>query len=154
SVVVRAIDALGNTDASYRGTVHFTSDDAAATVPADYTFTAGDGGQHTFFLLLKWVTPGDHTLNVVDTANSSFKDSRAGITVTQATQLIFSGIIDPIGRGAINNFTVSARDEFGSNDPLYRGTVKFTSNDPSATLPANYTYVAADNGSHSFQLTW
>jgi len=35
-------------DASYLGTVHFTSSDPGATLPADYTFTSGDSGTHQF----------------------------------------------------------------------------------------------------------
>ena len=41
---VTARDAFGNTAASYRGTVHFTSSDGSAVLPADYAFTAGDAG--------------------------------------------------------------------------------------------------------------
>jgi hypothetical protein len=33
---------------TYRGTVTFTSTDTAAVLPANYTFTAGDAGVHTF----------------------------------------------------------------------------------------------------------
>src|SRR5205807_8747866 len=41
---VAATDAFGNWIGSYAGTVHFTSTDAAALLPADYTFTAADNG--------------------------------------------------------------------------------------------------------------
>lgn len=34
--------------ASYRGTIHFTADDASVELPPDYTFTAADAGAHTF----------------------------------------------------------------------------------------------------------
>jgi len=34
--------------ASYRGTVHFSADDASVDLPSDYTFTAADAGAHTF----------------------------------------------------------------------------------------------------------
>src|SRR5439155_21585253 len=47
-VTVTAKDAFDNTADSYTGTIHFTSGDATATLPADYTFTAGDAGSHTF----------------------------------------------------------------------------------------------------------
>jgi hypothetical protein len=154
SVTVQAVDSLGNIDASYRGTVHFTSSDPGATLPADYTFTAADAGQHGFVFQLRWATPGDRTLTVKDTVKASFKASRSGITVTEATHLAFSGVSDPIGVHAINQFTVLAQDAGGRTDPLYRGTVHFSSTDGAATLPANYTFVAADNGAHSFSLSW
>jgi hypothetical protein len=154
SVSVQAVDSLGNIDASYRGTVHFTSSDPGATLPADYTFTAADGGQHGFAFQLKWATPGDRTLTVKDTVTASYKASRLGITVTQATHLAFTGVSDPIGVHAIDQFTVFAQDAAGRTDPLYRGTVHFSSTDAAAVLPADYTFVAADGGEHSFSLSW
>jgi hypothetical protein len=45
---MRAVDGNGNTVTSYAGTVHFTTDDPAGVVPADYTFTAADAGVHAF----------------------------------------------------------------------------------------------------------
>ena len=41
---VTAEDALGNVATGYTGTVHFTSTDVQAGLPADYTFTAADAG--------------------------------------------------------------------------------------------------------------
>jgi hypothetical protein len=53
--------------------------------------------------------------------------------------------------GTAFNVTVTARD--ASNNALtgYTGTVHFTSSDAgSPGLPSNYTFVAGDNGSHTF----
>src|SRR5207248_1922010 len=36
----------------------------------------------------------------------------------------------------------------------YTGTVRLTSTDGSATLPADYTFQASDNGSHLFSVTF
>ena len=47
-VEVIALDASNNPAFSYTGTVHFTSNDSAATLPADYAFTAKDHGVHFF----------------------------------------------------------------------------------------------------------
>jgi hypothetical protein len=47
-VTVSARDPYGNLVTGYTGTVHFTSSDAAALLPVDYTFTPDDGGTHTF----------------------------------------------------------------------------------------------------------
>src|SRR5207253_2003140 len=43
-VEVVALDASNNLVTGYTGTVHFTSSDSQATLPADYTFTASDNG--------------------------------------------------------------------------------------------------------------
>ena len=45
---VTAKDASNNTATGYTGTVHFSSSDGAATLPANYTFVGGDAGAHTF----------------------------------------------------------------------------------------------------------
>src|SRR5207248_189967 len=48
SVTVSALTASGGVDAGYTGTVHLTSTDGQAVLPADYAFTAADAGTHTF----------------------------------------------------------------------------------------------------------
>ena len=48
NVTVTALDAYGNMATGYTGTVHFTSSDGQAVLPANYTFIAGDAGVHTF----------------------------------------------------------------------------------------------------------
>jgi hypothetical protein len=46
--------------------------------------------------------------------------------------------------------TVRAVDSAGRSVASYTGTVGFTSSDPTATLPASYTFTAADQGVHTF----
>jgi hypothetical protein len=46
--------------------------------------------------------------------------------------------------------TVTAKDEYGNTASGYTGTVRFTSDDPSASLPADYTFVGGDAGVHLF----
>src|SRR5439155_5027945 len=48
-----ARDAFGNTAVGYVGTVHFTSSDGQAVLPANYTFTGGDAGVQTCNVTLK-----------------------------------------------------------------------------------------------------
>src|SRR5262249_3338936 len=55
---------------SYTGTVQFTSSDASAILPANYTFTAGDQGMHSFTVTLQ--TGGtQQTVTVTDTVTPS-----------------------------------------------------------------------------------
>lgn len=73
--MVTALDSSGNIDTSYQGRVTFstTDPDAAVVLPADYTFTTGDGGDngvHSFPGGVTLVTVGDQTLTVTDTASS------------------------------------------------------------------------------------
>ncbi len=53
NVTVTAYDAFGNTATGYTGTVHFTSSDIQAVLPANYTFTGGDAGVHVFSVTLE-----------------------------------------------------------------------------------------------------
>jgi hypothetical protein len=46
--------------------------------------------------------------------------------------------------------TVTAKDASNGTITNYTGTVHFASTDGQATLPPDYTFVAADNGAHSF----
>jgi hypothetical protein len=62
-----------STLSSYAGTVHFTSSDPQAVLPADYTFVSSDGGSRLFSITLN--TPGNQTITVVDTRSSGFSGS-------------------------------------------------------------------------------
>jgi adhesin/invasin len=58
----------------YTGTIHFTSTDGTASLPANYTFTAADKGVHTFTgLILR--KKGYQKITVTDTLNSALTGS-------------------------------------------------------------------------------
>ncbi len=73
SITVTALDAANATVTSYTGTVHFTSSDGSATLPANYTFVGGDAGVHTFSATLQ--TSGNQSVTATDVANSSINGS-------------------------------------------------------------------------------
>jgi hypothetical protein len=155
SVTVTAKDSLGNTVTTYAGTVHFTSSDGAAVLPADYSFTAGDGGVHAFAgVTLK--TAGTQLVRATDVADSSITGAQTGILVNPAgaTGLELSVIPSTVGAGTAATVTVTARDGFANVATGYTGTVNFTSTDLSATLPANYPFLAGDAGVHAFPVTF
>jgi ELWxxDGT repeat protein len=149
NVTITALDAYGNVATGYTGTVHFTSSDAQAALPADYTFTSGDAGVHVFSATLK--TAGTQSITATDTANSSLTSTDAGILVNAAAAsvLVVTGP-SSVTAGVAFSITVTAKDAYGNVAASYRGTVHFTSTDPKAKLPANYTFTAADNGTHTF----
>ena len=85
SFTVTLADSFGNVATGYVGTVHFTSTDGQAGLPANYTFTAADQGKHTFQVTFK--TTGTQSLSVTDTTNSTLKAS-ANVSVTTSAQLV------------------------------------------------------------------
>jgi hypothetical protein len=150
NVTVTAEDAYGNIATGYSGTVHFTSSDPQSVLPANYTFTAGDNGQHTFSATLE--TAGTQSLTATDTVTSSIFGTASGIVVNPAAaaRLSITALPASVTSGKAYTFTVTALDAYGNTASGYRGTVKFTSSDKKATVPANYTFTAANNGVHAF----
>jgi hypothetical protein len=83
-VTVVALDGYGNRAGAYRGTVHFTSSDVAAVLPADYMFTGVDSGKHTFKVTLNPVGP--QTVTVTDKVHGAIKGT-AHVTVQAAASV-------------------------------------------------------------------
>jgi hypothetical protein len=139
----------GVTDTAYTGTVHFTSSDPRAVLPADYTFTPADQGQHTFDVT--FYTAGDRTVTAAD-AGATFTGTSGPLTVSPAAPSAYSvtGLPAGVTAGSLQTFTVQTTDAFGNFSPDYTGTVHFTSSDDQASLPGDYTFTAADHGSHVF----
>jgi hypothetical protein len=150
NLTVAAKDAHGNTATGYTGTVHFTSSDPAATLPADYTFMATDAGIHVFSVRLK--TAGTRSVTAADTVTASITGGQSAIVVNpgSATHLIVSGLPSPTVAGVAHNLTVTAKDAYGNTATGYTGTVHFTSSDPSAALPPDATLT---NGVGTFSVT-
>src|SRR5260370_11429818 len=96
-----ANDAYGNLATGYRGTVHFTSSDAAASLPANYTFTSADGGSHTFSATLN--TAGTQSITGKDTVTPTITGTQSGILVTAASveTLFGNGLLDTEDAGGI-----------------------------------------------------
>jgi hypothetical protein len=130
SVVAR--DALNNIDATYLGTVHFTSSDGAAALPANSTLTMGVG---TFNATLN--TVGSRTITATDTAIAAITGTSSPITVA-VPRLTFT-VPRSAMVGSPFDFTVAATDSNGAVDTAYTGTVHFTSSDGAAVLPADST---------------
>jgi hypothetical protein len=149
---VTAVDSSGATKTSYAGTVHFSSGDAQATLPADYTFTSADHGKHDFSVTFK--TAGMQILGVHDTSAGGTAGS-AVVTVVPAaaSQVALTGLAPQATAGDALAATVTVRDAFANLATNYTGTIHWTSNDPAAVLPADHAFTAADAGVHSFPLS-
>src|SRR5205085_709489 len=83
--LVTAEDQYNNVVPTYTGTVHLSSSDGQAALPADYTFTTGSGaddGTHTFSATLK--TAGSQTITITDTATPQSTGTSGAVTVSPA----------------------------------------------------------------------
>ena len=147
SVTVTALDAFGNVATSYSGTVHFTSSDGLATLPADMTLTNGVG---TFSDTLD--TAGNQTVTATDTVSPAITGTSNPETVAAAAATHFVVTIPANGAaGTPGSVTVTALDAFGNVATGYTGTVHFTSTDGHAVLPAN---MILTNGVGTFSETF
>jgi hypothetical protein len=153
AIMVAALDPFNNVVTSYGGTIHFTSSDVSATLPADYTFTAGDNGIHSFGASATLRTAGPQTLTATDTHNSLVTGSLA-LTVNPAAAARLTVTTSPTSTaGTSFSVTVKALDAFGNVATGYTGTVRLTSSDGQAVLPGNYTFTTTDRGSHTLYVT-
>jgi hypothetical protein len=149
SFTVTAKTASGITATNYTGTVHFSSSDSQAGLPANYTFTAADAGVHTFSATLK--TAGTQSITVKDTTTASLTGTDGGITVKPgAASRFLLTAPSSVKAGVAFNLTITVQDAYGNVVTGYTGTIHFKSTDTTATLPANYTFTAADKGVHTF----
>src|SRR5262249_55906463 len=148
--VLLALDATGNVLTGYTGTVHLSSSDAQAVLPADYTFTAADRGIHNFTATLK--TAGTQSISIADTAHPSITTSvSVSVAPGTVTHFIISGPTT-VTQGVGFKITVSAVDDFGNVNPGYRGSVHLSSTDAQGGTQ-NFTFSNNDNGVHIFSYT-
>src|SRR5262249_43431953 len=125
-------------------TVHFSSSDPHAILPQSYTFTASDAGSHTFTAALH--TVGPQTITVTDDAGLT---DTFNVVVTPASFLV-TGFPSEVTAGDVGFSQVVALAFSGNAATGYVGTVHFTSTDPKAALPGDYTFTAGDAGMHTF----
>ncbi len=155
-VVVTAVDAFGNTVTGYTGKVHFTSTDARATLPVDYTFTAADAGTHTFSVGLHTATPngGAWSVSVVDSSLPASLATIPGFEVVNGAAAKLSlAFPSNVTAGTPFSLKVTVLDAWGNPVKNYFGTIHFADTVAASGLPADYTFTAADAGVHSFTVT-
>jgi hypothetical protein len=146
SITVTAFDANNNIATGYSGTVHFTSTDGSATLPANAGLSSGQG---SFQATLK--TAGNQTITATDTVTISITGTTSSITVSSAaaTHLSVSAPATATA-GSPLNVSVTAEDAYNNTVTSYSGTVHLTSTDASAVLPADS---ALTNGAKTFSVT-
>ncbi len=148
--MLTALDSRGKVDTTYQGTVQFTSTDAKAGLPLNYTFTTADAGVHTFNNGVSFRTAGVQSLTAAD-ISSGIKATATTTVVAAATySYLLIGLPSTVIAGSSLVLTLEAVDRYNNVTMGYTGTAHFTSTDPAAVLPADYMFKANDKGVHTF----
>jgi hypothetical protein len=150
NAALTALDAWNSADPAYTGTVVFTSSDPRALLPEPYHFPAEH--QATINLGVTLRTAGLQTLTVVNPAHPEHY-GRVTLLVTPGAATRFrAGAPAAVQAGQPCEITLTALDDYDNTDPDYAGKVRVTSDAPGATLPADHTFAAADEGRHVFRV--
>jgi hypothetical protein len=80
-VQIVALDASNRVVTNYTGTIHFTSSDSGATLPADYKFTAEDKGVHLFYVT--FAKSGRHSVTATDLSASALMGAGDVLVLSQ-----------------------------------------------------------------------
>ncbi|SPF39812.1 exported hypothetical protein [Candidatus Sulfopaludibacter sp. SbA4] len=145
---VSALDANNAAVTTYGGTVHFTSSDSSAVLPADATLASGVGN-----LSATLKSNGSQTITATDTANSALKGTSGAITVTNGTATLAPAGVSPAGGSASSQtMTFTFSDPKGYTD---LGVVNILINNfldgrhacyLAYSQPMNVLYLVADDG--------
>lgn len=149
--------AVNNGDGSnYLGTVHFTSSDGSASLPADYTFTEADGGTHIFNGGVTLNTAGSETITVADAHQASTSGSKGVSVAKNSTTTSLTSSLDPSQYSQPVTFTATVTGTPGAPS----GSVTFTDGvNPLGSVPlsggsAALTTGALAIGSHSITASY
>ena len=151
TLVVQAVDAYGNPNATYTGTVYLSSTDAAASfVQNPVNFTTSNNGSVTLPANIVMRTSGVRMLFGRDSSNASLT---ASANVTVSPNVVSQAIFGPptiVNSTATFSTTLSAADAYGNINPSYVGTMTITSTDPSgtpfSTTPNSVVFTSANAG--------
>lgn len=133
---VTALNSDNSTVIGYNGTIHFTSTDPLAVLPADSIVVNGVGN----FTATLGTTILAQTITATDTANPLFAGTSEPIQVLPGATTRFRLTVPPQATAGVPIFlNVVPIDQLGNPLPPYPGRVRFTSSDPTAVLPAEST---------------
>jgi hypothetical protein len=96
---------------------------------------------------------GSYTITAATTGGTTVTGNSFTVAAGPATHFSVTGFSNPATAGTASTFTVTALDSQSSTSTSYTGTVKFSSSDSDAALPASYTFVSGDAGTHTFSAT-
>jgi hypothetical protein len=135
SFTVTALDPFGKTAIGFRDMLQFTSSDAKATLPAAYTFVAGDNGVHMFSAAFN--TAGTQSLTATDATTPTITGTQSGIVINAPTRPVVAIKFFAVGADAgggpqvnvYNAATGALVASFFSFTPSFTGGVRVAVDD-------------------------
>lgn len=140
---VTVTDLFGNLATTYGGTLHFTSSDAAAVLPANSTLTGGTG-----FFNATLETQGTQTVTATDTVTNTITGTSNGITVS-IPGLVVTSTADS-GPGTLRAALATAATDGSANitfDPTVFATPQTITLQSTLNIPSNTTITDTTSGS-------
>jgi sugar lactone lactonase YvrE len=142
--------------------VLYVADAAAGQVVALDTHTWAEKFRLNIGEAIPAAKPWDNgEMTVSDDGSELFLSTPSGVRVFAlpanpgaVSRFVVSGFPRFTGAGRPGSFTVTAVDGFGDPVPGYTGTVHFSSTDPSAQLPVDYTFSPDNQGTQTFTATF
>ncbi len=153
NVTATVRDVFGNPATDYAGILHFTNSDRGAPAIPDLPFSPVDLG--TKVVAVQFATAGQQSLAAADTLTPSIATSIPAVTQVvhgPAASLVVTGIPASTVAGTPLTAIVTAVDKHGNVVTDFASTVHLASTDPKAALPPDFTFTAADLGTHPFPI--
>lgn len=151
-LTIIAHDAFGNVATTFGGQVRVTSNDPTDNLPPTGAFTAG-----VRTVVVEFTRAGSHTAQVEDVAARipSATTSSVAISPGPPFRVALAPANQTATAGGPESFTATLVDFFNNTATNYTGTLHFVAlGDPAAAVPADFTFGAADAGSHTFSVTF
>jgi len=112
-----------------------------------YTSVVIPAGQSSVTVYYKDTISGTPTITGTVSGTAPFTQVA---TISSPFRFVVTGVSDPIKSGVASSVTIRVTDKNGNQRNDYTGTIVFSSDDSSATVPANYTMRASDYGIKTF----
>jgi hypothetical protein len=153
-----AVTRSENTYRFYKnGSLVYTATDTNPNLPDTTSWTIGGRAGFPFTGLIDEVRLTNGTLSpnqFLDAPQPLPVSAVVQVTPAAASTLLVAGYPSPTTINARHAFTVTVLDAYGNIVTDFVGTIHFSSTNPSATLPPNYTFQASDQGVHTFYATF
>jgi hypothetical protein len=151
-LTVTALDAFGNVAMGYTGTVHFTSNDATAQLPADVAYAAADAGVRSFAVV--FTQAGSATVEVSGGGGVAPAVSPAIAVDHGPAKSVGLQVSSEATSDEQVSVTATVRDAYGNTVTDYAGTLHFITTDDQAGAIADVVFTAAMGGSATFQVSF